>query len=134
MCLCTFAFNSRKSYRILYSYGTHRIRHCRNAVAPNGRPPMLYHLPHLLGASDHLKQVSQQAVEACREECLQRGPYPCDETVFTLSCLLVTENSLHPPTTPDEAIELYLFLRFCLLLIFVFVQLHTLFLCSIQSF
>ncbi|XP_016336667.1 uncharacterized protein LOC107684819 [Sinocyclocheilus anshuiensis] len=101
--------------QVLHLWNTHRIRRCRNAVAPSGRPLMMYHLPQLFGARDYLKPVSQEAVEACREECLQRGPYSCDETVFTLSCLLMEENHLHPPTTPDEAIELYLFLRSCII-------------------
>lgn len=84
-------------------------------MAPSGRPILMYTIPHLFGGQDHLKEVSRGAVEACKEECQQRGPHPCDETVFNMCCLIMTENFLHSPTTPDEAIELYLFLRACIL-------------------
>lgn len=116
MCkVCLFTSLSQDELQqVQHLWNSHRIRQSRNAVAPNGRPLMMYHLPQLFGAIDYLKPVSQDAVDACREECLQRGPYSCDETVFTLSCLLMEENHLHPPTTPDEAIELYMFLRSCI--------------------
>ena len=72
---------------------------------------MMYTLPQLFGAREYLKEVSQQKIEACRQECLQRGPYPCDDSVFDICCITMAENSLHPPTSPEEAIALYMFLR-----------------------
>lgn len=72
---------------------------------------MMYTLPQLFGAREYLKEVSQQKIEVCKEECLQRGPYPCDDTVFDICCLAMAQNNLHPPTSPEEAIELYMFLR-----------------------
>ena len=67
---------------------------------------MMYNLPQLFGAREYLKEVSQQKVQACREERLQRGPHPCDSTVFDICCLAMAENNLHPATFPEEAIEL----------------------------
>lgn len=58
-----------------------------------------------------MKEVSQEAVDMCKEECQQRGPYSCDETVFSLCCVIMEENFLFPPSTADEGLELYLFLR-----------------------
>uniref|UniRef100_A0A3B1K095 Zmp:0000000984 n=1 Tax=Astyanax mexicanus TaxID=7994 RepID=A0A3B1K095_ASTMX len=101
--------------QLVHLWNTHNIRPSRNAVAPHGRPFIMYTLPQLFGARDYLKRVSQQAVDVCREECQERGPYPCDETVFALSSHLMEEHHLHPPTTPAEATELYLFLRTCIL-------------------
>lgn len=72
---------------------------------------MMYTLPQLFGARECLKNVSEQKIDICKEDCLQRGPYPCDDTVFDICCLAMAENNLHPPTSPEEAIELYLFLR-----------------------
>lgn len=88
----------------------HRICPCRKTVSPDGRLVMMYTLPQLFGVREYLKEVSQQKIEAGREECLQRGPYPCDDTVFDICCLAMAENNLHPPTSPEEAIELYMFL------------------------
>lgn len=42
---------------------------------------------------------------------LSRTYNTCDETVFSLCCLIMSENFLLPPNTADEAIELHLFLR-----------------------
>lgn len=100
--------------QVAHLWNTHVIRNSRNAVAPSGRPILMYTIPHLFGGQDHLKEVSQEAVEACKQECQQRGPYPCDETVFNICCFIMAENFLHSPTTADEAIELYLFLRACI--------------------
>lgn len=72
---------------------------------------MMYTFPELFGAREYIKEVSHEKIQACREECLQRGPYPCDDTIFNICCMAMAENSLHPPTSPEEAIELYKFLR-----------------------
>lgn len=40
----------------------------------------------------------KEAVDMCKEECEQWGPYPCDETVFSVCCLIMAENFLPPPT------------------------------------
>ncbi|RVE55502.1 hypothetical protein OJAV_G00235640 [Oryzias javanicus] len=76
---------------VAHLWNTHIIRRSRNAVAPSGRPILMYTIPHLFGGRDHLKEVPQEAVEICKRECLQRGPFTCDETVFSLCCLIVRE-------------------------------------------
>lgn len=76
---------------ILGLWNTHVIGNSRNAVAPSVRRIVMYTTPHLFGGEDHLNEVSQEAVEARKEECQQRGPYPCDETVFSLCCLIGKE-------------------------------------------
>lgn len=106
-----FVFLQEELQQVVHLWNTHIIRKSRNAVAPSGRPILMYTIPRLFGGQDHLKEVSQEAVEACKQECQQRGPYPCDETVFSLCCLIMAENFLLSPTTADEAIEMYLFLR-----------------------
>uniref|UniRef100_A0A096M6N5 Integrase core domain-containing protein n=1 Tax=Poecilia formosa TaxID=48698 RepID=A0A096M6N5_POEFO len=96
---------------VCHLWNTHIIRHSRNTVAPSGRPVLMYTIPHLFGGQQYLVEVSQEAVDACKEECRQRGAYPCDETVFSLCCHIMSENFLLAPSTADEAIELYKFLR-----------------------
>ncbi|MGH0123047.1 UNVERIFIED_CONTAM: hypothetical protein FKN15_047457 [Acipenser sinensis] len=97
--------------RLVHLWNIHRIRPTRNAVAPDGRPVLMHNLPHLYAARNYSNAITNQQLRACREECLPKGPYPCDETVFELSCFIMGENNLTTPTNPDEAIELYLFLR-----------------------
>ncbi|GAA6092351.1 uncharacterized protein LOC107714737, partial [Tachysurus ichikawai] len=101
----------RELQDVVHLWHTHRIRPSRNAVSPCGRPVMMYTLPQLFGAREHLKEASQQKIQVCREECRERGPYPCDNTVFDICCLAMAENNLHPPTSPEEAIDLYMFIR-----------------------
>lgn len=101
----------RELQEVAQLWNSHRIRPSRNAVSPSGRPLLMYSIPELFGSTDHLKVVDPQQIELCREECLPRGPFPCDQTVFDICCLIMSENHLQPPTTVEEAIELYLFLR-----------------------
>lgn len=97
--------------QVAHLWNTHIIRNSRNAVAPTERPIVMYNIPHLFGGQDYMKEVSQEAVDMCKEECQQRGPYSCDQTVFSLCCVIMAENFLFPPSTADEGLELYLFLR-----------------------
>ncbi|XP_055011705.1 uncharacterized protein LOC129409478 [Boleophthalmus pectinirostris] len=92
-------------------WNTHTISCSRNTACPRGKPLIMYRLPHLFGCTDHLKTASMEQIELCREEILPRGPYPCDESVFEICCLAMAENNLHPPSSSNEAVELYLFLR-----------------------
>lgn len=58
-------------------------QHSRNAVAPSGCPIVMYTAPCLFGGQGQdLKEVSQEAVEDCKQECQQRGPHPCNESVL----------------------------------------------------
>lgn len=106
-----YVFFQRELQQVAHLWNCHRIRRSRNAVSPSGRPLILYSFPHLFGTANYLKAVSHPKIQACRDECLPRGPHPCDETVFDICCLAMSENYLHPPNTPEEATELYLFLR-----------------------
>ena len=71
----------------------------------------MYTMPGLYGFQDCLKPVSQQQIEACKDEVTLKERYPCDETVFQLACFIMNENNIDKPTDPDSAIELYTFLH-----------------------
>lgn len=99
-------FLQRELQEVTHLWNCHRICASKNAVSPSGRPLMMYSLPQLFGTTDYLKTVFPEQIHACREECLPRGPHPCDDSVFEICCLAMSESNLHPPTTPEEAIEL----------------------------
>lgn len=93
-------------YKIL-PYVTHNVN--------NG--PVAYVSQHNVGTILDMKMnlvgkyiCSGCLLEACKQECQQRGHCPWDETVFSLCCFKMAGN-LFPPTTADEVIELYLFPR-----------------------
>lgn len=83
-----FSYNiSEELQQVAHLWNTHVIRRSRNTVAPNGCPILMYTIPHLFRGQEHLKEVSQHAVEACKQECQVRGPYLFNETAFhLLSC------------------------------------------------
>ncbi|KAJ8037931.1 hypothetical protein HOLleu_18876 [Holothuria leucospilota] len=92
-------------------WNMHRMRRCRNAIAPNGRPLLMYNLPNQFGGTDHLQNVSRQQVRLCKDECTFRGRLPCDETVFEIACTIMAEHNISPPEDTKEAEEIYKILR-----------------------
>ncbi|MGH0143290.1 UNVERIFIED_CONTAM: hypothetical protein FKN15_078329 [Acipenser sinensis] len=92
-------------------WNTHRIRAQRNSTAPQGRPLMMYTVPHLYGFEDHLCPCTMENIVNCEEECRTRRNYSCDKTVFELCCLLMDEHRLDPPDNTEQATDLYITLR-----------------------
>ncbi|RXM97087.1 Sodium/potassium/calcium exchanger 3 [Acipenser ruthenus] len=96
---------------VAHIWNTHRIRAQRNSTAPQGRPLMMYTVPHLYGAEDHLCPCTMENIVNCEEECRTRRNYSCDKTVFELCCLLMDEHTLDPPDNTEQATDLYITLR-----------------------
>ncbi|KAK6477179.1 hypothetical protein HHUSO_G22073 [Huso huso] len=96
---------------VAHIWNTHRIRAQRNSTAPQGRPLMMYTVPHLYGAEDHLCPCTMENIVNCEEECRTRRNYSCDKTVFELCCLLMDEHRLDPPDNTEQATDLYITLR-----------------------
>lgn len=92
-------------------WNMHRIRRQRNAIAPHGRPILMYNLPEQFGGTDHLKNVSRRQIRLCKDECTFRDRSPCDETVFEIACMIMAENNISSPADPREALEIYKILR-----------------------
>ena len=93
------------------TWNRHLIRPSRNANSPSGRPDVMYHIPELYGEIGYLCEVSSQQIDVCKEECSFRGPVPCDQDVYDMSCLLMKENRYQYPNDPDSAVYLYRELR-----------------------
>ena len=71
----------------------------------------MYNLPAAYGSEDCLRPVDAHQVDACKEEITAKGPYPCDETVFQLACVIMAEHNKQMPHDLESAINLYIFLR-----------------------
>ena len=91
-------------------WNTHVIRPSKNQNVPSGRPIVLYTLPLLFGADDHIQNVRADHVEACLEEIEERT-YPCDECIFQLCLLYTNDNQLNMEDDPYVRCDLYIFLR-----------------------
>ena len=92
-------------------WNTHRIRASRNQICPSGRPVIMYNFPHLYHAESHVCKCVEMQIQLCMEECIPKGPYPCDKTVFDLCCLFMDEARMDQPSNPEEATVLYNYLR-----------------------
>ncbi|KAK3097954.1 hypothetical protein FSP39_014819 [Pinctada imbricata] len=93
------------------TWNGHRIRKTKNQRTPSGRPFVLYSLPELCGANNYLHSIEEMKIEVCKTECMLKPEIPCDEDVYNLCCLEMEENGWDNPVNPEDAIELYFFLR-----------------------
>ncbi|KAE8577806.1 hypothetical protein XENTR_v10023069 [Xenopus tropicalis] len=96
---------------VVQTWNSHIIRQSSQQTTYAGRPALLYLLPGVYGVEDRLKPVDSDEVSLCREECLPKGQYPCDKTIFDLCCLLMEENAWGAPEDPFYATDLYIKLR-----------------------
>ena len=93
------------------TWNNHRIRHSRHGTV-SGIPDVLYTCPELQGTRDHIQTTSANDIAFCREECIFRGPYPCeDNDVYEMCLMIMRENDLAHPTDTWQALDLYLELR-----------------------
>ena len=91
-------------------WNSHKIRPSKNAVSPHGRPYIMYNLPHLYGVTDHLKNVDQNLIDLCKQECVHPN-HPCDEDVFNIAHEIMLENGWRMPNDASEGSYLYKQLR-----------------------
>ncbi|XP_077862696.1 uncharacterized protein LOC144344733 [Saccoglossus kowalevskii] len=92
-------------------WNSHRIRSSRNQTAPSGRPLMMYSVPELYETSHQIRDVDVEEICVCEGECTPKSEYPCDETIFELSCIIMEENGWFKPSDPFAAAQLYTSLR-----------------------
>ena len=92
-------------------WNSHRIRRSCKHSAPSGRPMTMYNLPHLYGTEDFLCPVAYGAIELCKEECMPKDQYSCDEEVYELCSIIMHENNLSRPSDAESAVDLYHTLR-----------------------
>ena len=96
---------------VVHIWNCHRIRASKKDSNPKGKPTVLYFLPQLYGAEDKLKPAESRAVDICEEECTRKSDFPCDETVFELCTLIMTEMHWEFPSENCHLSDLYLALR-----------------------
>ncbi len=93
-------------------WNCHKIRRYRNQVAPAGRPMMMYSCPELFGKVDCSQEVDPQKLLLCQAECSRKARSPClDNDIYELCCLILAETGLNAPEDPQQASELYIYLR-----------------------
>lgn len=91
-------------------WNTHRISrsHNQHQLSPTGRPFAMYHTPELYNTTDYLLEVSEEAVEICKE---LTSTINGDEDVFELASILMEEKGLQFSYDPYDTLNIYTCLR-----------------------
>ena len=99
--------------KIRESWNHHRIRrsaNTNNLYRPSGIPSVMYTTPSTLGnVDDHKHPVVQHEIEAVHDVCctVLENNYFCSEQFYILGNIIMSENNLEDPNTPDEALLLF---------------------------
>ena len=90
-------------------WNSHRIRPSRNERVPAGRPVVMYSVPQLYQTRDYLQQVDRDAVDVCMAECtFISAQNCCDDDVYLLCDLYMTQNGWILPVDHATAVTLYI--------------------------
>jgi hypothetical protein len=92
-------------------WNTHIIQSKPGVTETGKRPILMYSLPQLYSAEDHLCLVDEEKITICAEETVQKTSTCADETLLELCSLLMKDNYLSKPTDSNEARHLYIHLR-----------------------
>ena len=101
--------------RIARHWNLRRIRPCANTESLSGRPDVLYFLPQLNDTSDYKVAVSSDELSIAEEICCDYVPETgCSAEFEELANLIMEDEGLQFPTTPDEGLILYFTLLQCI--------------------
>ncbi len=105
---CFMDILRKELHRVARLWNLHRIRPSSNMESPAGRPDFLFFLPEANDARDYQKPVVVEDIQIATERCCRRPPSNgCDDNFTELAIIIMEENNLIMPTTPEEATALY---------------------------
>ena len=90
-------------------WNSHRIRPTKNPNVPSGIPDMMFTVPQLWFSEDLI--VPHNDLDDCKQACKFLSSVPCDEDIFDLCSIVMSESGLSFPTNKSQAQEFYLTLR-----------------------
>ena len=101
--------------RIARHWNLHKIRPCANTESLPGCPDVLYFLPQLHDTLDFKVAVPSDELSIAEEICCDFIPETgCSAEFQELANLIMEDESLQYPTTPDEGLILYFTLLQCI--------------------
>ena len=108
MKFCFTAIIQDELTRIAKHWNLHKIRPCANTESVPGRPDVLYFLPQLHDTVDHKIAVSDDELSIAEECCCDSIPENgCSREFQELTCLIMEDEGLQYPSTPQEGAALY---------------------------
>ncbi|XP_061164518.1 uncharacterized protein LOC133173551 [Saccostrea echinata] len=93
------------------TWNTHVLQSKTNGIGGPRRPILMYTIPELYQAEDHLCVVAESKIRICGEETREKTITCADETIFELCTLMMEENGFSKPRDSNEARLLYRNLR-----------------------
>lgn len=88
-------------------WNNHRIRPVRNSECPSGRPQVLYNAPQITGGIECKFPVSETDLAMARTFCKTPLIFGCSKETAQLCHIIMLENSLEMPSTPEEGKVLF---------------------------
>jgi hypothetical protein len=82
----------------------------KNRNVPNGKPMLLYALPHMFGTTNYICPVDADRLRAAEAVC-PSSHLKCDETVFQLCNTILDENLIEKSSSALELRDVYIYLR-----------------------
>ena len=91
-------------------WNNHRIRpSTKFSKSPAGRPDLLYSLPEISGTTDLIIKVENADIDVCEHLlCSNSHQLNCSAEFSALANIIMFEQNLQMPNSPEEAKELYL--------------------------
>ena len=112
---CYISILQDELHRAARLWNLHRIRPSTNPESPPGRPDILYFLPEITETQDYITTVDMDDVEIAQEVCCRQDPsLPCSPTFKELADLIMEEQGLQMPSSPNETKSLYIELLSCI--------------------
>lgn len=71
---------------------------------------MMYHTPQIYNAKDYKREVTQERMIACKDECIFED-LPCDEDVDGMCKIIMEEKDLQLTGDPYQAVDVYVVLK-----------------------
>ena len=106
---CFMPLIREELHKFAMQWNLHKIRPSRNIESPSGRPDLLYFIPENTGARDLMIPVLLDDIENAEQLCSIRIPeHGCSEEFLELVSFIMQEEHLTIPTTPEEALVLFL--------------------------
>ena len=95
-------------HRAAQEWNVHRIRPSGNQESPSGKPDVLYFVPASVDSQDYVTPVDIDEIEIAEITCAEQPQAKGCSPYFKELCELIMEDEgIEPPTTPQGARQLY---------------------------
>lgn len=106
---CYLNLLQQELFTIMKLWNTHHIRRTQSMMSPNGKPDVMYYMPEIYGAQDHIQPADANDVEFL-SGLLTRDIPECNDNAKELFTILLHEGGKDLTTSMEEADDLLVYL------------------------